>query len=352
MSVRFRRHSPWAAAVGLAAYVILEAACASTPPVRAPRGVAVLEEVTLGGARQWVLIRGRDASHPLLLFLHGGPGMPAMPFEHALRGLEERFTVVMWDQRGAGKSFHEGIPPDTMTIERFVSDAAELVRLLLDRFHQEKLYLVGHSWGSILGVRLAQAHPEWLYAYVGVGQVAVMTENERLSYEFTVRRAHETDNKRALDELAGVTPPYRGRLEELFTQRKWLETFGGVLYGKTSHDALIGAALGSSEYTLGDLLNIDRGYRFTIGCLWDQMLTVDLPRQAPRLEVPVYFFLGRHDYNTPFVLAQKYYETLQAPRKRLIWFERSAHVIILEEPRKFIASLVSPVLEETYPAAP
>jgi len=332
-----------------AALVMLLFSCGTaTPAIASETGIAVLERIMLGGVLQWVLIRGVNTANPLLLFLHGGPGTPAIPFDHEMRDLEKAFTVVIWDQRGAGKSYNSTIPKQTMNIGQFVSDTHELIQLLLARFKQEKLYLVGHSWGSVLGVLTVQKYPELISAYVGVGQIADMTENERLSYEFVLQKARESGNREAITELKNIHPPYKGNTAALMVERKWLGKFGGVLYGESDFDKLIDMAKASPEYSLVDLLNIEPGSLFTTQCVWDELLTINFFTQAPSLDVPVYFFLGRHDYTTPFVLAEKYFHQLKAKKgKHLIWFEKSAHIIILEESQKFMSLLMTKVLPET-----
>ncbi len=334
----------------VAAIGMLLTACSTfTPLIDTPNGIASLEQITLGGLKQWVLIRGADINNPIMLFLHGGPGMPAIPFEREMRELEKSFIVVVWDQRGAGKSYNSDIPKESMNIKQFVADTYELVQILLSRFKQDKLYLIGHSVGSILGVLTVKQHPELFYAYIGVGQIAHMIENERISYEYVVNKARESENKEAIAELKKIQPPYRGNIDDLMIQRKWLGVFGGVMYGESDYNKLIEIAKASPEYSMGDLINIERGSLFTTKCLWDELLAINFFEQAPKLDVPVYFFLGRHDYNTPFLLAEKYFEKLVAKKgKQLIWFEKSAHIIILEEPERFNNLLTTKVLPETY----
>jgi pimeloyl-ACP methyl ester carboxylesterase len=334
--------------LGAAAALLLTSCGTSTPAIAGENGIAVLEQIMLGGVLQWVLIRGVSVHNPILLFLHGGPGTPAIPFEHEMRELEKTFTVVIWDQRGAGKSYNSEIPKQSMNIGQFVSDTHELMQLLLARFNQEKLYLVGHSWGSVLGVLTARKYPELIYAYIGVGQIADMTENERLSHEFTEQKASESGNREAIAELDKIHPPFKGSIKEIMIHRKWLGKFGGVLYGESDFNKIIDMAKASPEYSLGDLLNIEPGSLFTLQCVWDELLTIDFFKQVPALDVPVYFFLGRHDYMTPFTLAEQYFNKLRASQgKQLIWFEKSAHIIILEEPEKFMRLLMTKVLPET-----
>ncbi|MBN1799059.1 MAG: alpha/beta hydrolase [Spirochaetales bacterium] len=330
--------------------LMLTTCCASTSPINTPKGIAVMEQISLGGLKQWVLIRGEDVGNPILLFLHGGPGMPAIPFEHEMRELERSFIVAIWDQRGAGKSYSSDIPKTSMTLKQFLADTYELILNLLSRFDQEKLYLVGHSCGSILGVLTVKQHPELIHAYVGVSQIVNLVESEKLSYDYVLNKAIATQNKEAITELNSIQPPYRGRIDDLMIQRKWLGRFGGVLYGESNYDTLIEIAKAATEYSITDLLNIEPGSLFTTQYLWDDLLTVNFFEQAKELDIPVYFFLGKHDYTTHYLLAEKYFNFLRCKKgKQLIWFENSAHISILEEPDRFMHMLVDKVKAETYP---
>jgi len=324
--------------------------CAKTPPIQTPQGIASLEAVKLGGVKQWILIRGQDASNPVLLFLHGGPGSPEMPFEHYFGPrLEEHFVVVHWDQRGAGKSLHPGIPKDSMTIGQFVSDARELVELLRKRFGAEKIYLMGHSWGTIIGTSLVQRHPELFYAYIGIGQCVDLPRNESVSYQFVLAEAKQRDHQKALRQLEKIGPPPYDNLRKLGTQRKWLTRFGGGVTHEGKFGPLVKIALQAPEYTPADFAKYLYGNYFGPKNTEAEVMKVNFLEQAPRLLVPVYFFAGRYDYNTPWELVQEYYTKLDAPQgKHLVWFENSAHSPNLEEPEKFADEMVK-VLEETYP---
>ncbi len=162
---------------------------AEATKIAVPFGIDSLERVRLGGVDQWILIRGHDASDEVLLFVHGGPGVPNMPLCHLNADLEKRFVVVQWDQRGAGKSFSTSVPPKAMTIDQFVSDARALTQLLIERFDKDKIYLLGHSWGSVIGAKTAARYPELFNAYIGVSQVTNVMETQKLLYERTLETA-------------------------------------------------------------------------------------------------------------------------------------------------------------------
>jgi len=314
----------------------------STPRIRDTRGrpvsegIASLEQVRLGGVDQWLLIRGRSLHNPLLLYLSSGPGGSEMAWvRHFNAPLEEHFLVVQWDQRGAAKSYAARKDADGLTVDQFVSDASELLELLTTRFSQQKVFVVGHSWGSILGVLLAQRRPERIHAYIGTGQQVNFLENDTVSHLRAYELALRYGDHRALARLARIgPPPYTGKD---MTQRYL------TLYSLASRHAgrrgllpeLLSSVLLAPEYSLRDKLHFFSGVRETFPRVYPQLAGLDLETQVPRLEVPVWFLLGREDFVTPSELAVRYLATLEAPRKTLLWFEHSGHSPPFEEPDRF-----------------
>lgn len=302
------------------------------------------EKILLGGATQTVLIRGRNRKNPVLLFLHGGPGYSEMPYAPLFQApLEKHFTVVQWDQRGTGQSYAKDIPKDSMTLDQIVADACELAEVLKKRFGQKKIYLIGHSWGTIVGMNAAARHPELFYAYVGMGQVTDVERSEKASFEFTVRQARQTQNEAALRELSqiGEPPYYNFSIKNLNVQRKWLLAFGGSFREPSSDQKCSRAYLSSPESKSMDPALLEESIRFSMETLAPDILKVNFFRQIPELKVPVYFLLGRSDYTTSSVLAEEYFRQLSAPRKELVWFERSGHHPHFEEPERFAEVLTA-----------
>jgi len=322
--------------------------------ISAPNGIESMEKVTLGGVEQWILIRGWDKSNPVLLHLHGGPGAADISMARFFdRELEKHFVMVHWDQRGAGKSYSPKIPKDSMTIGQLVEDTRELTERLRKRFNTPKIYLVGHSWGSELGTFTVSRYPELYYAYVGIGQVVHNSEAEEISYQFALDMAKESGHQEAMRELQEIGAPPYNHHDKILVQRKWLEHFGGVSHIKIAFNDLIKMGLTSPDYSLLDGVGFFRGQVFSPDCLWEETMKTNLFESVPRIEVPVYFFTGRYDYNTPFELAERYYRQLEAPRgKQLIWFENSGHMIPYEEPEKYSDMLINKVLKETYESPP
>ena len=294
-------------------------------------GIAALEQVTLGGTPQWILVRGHDLSRPIVLFLHGGPGMPSMFLAHAFQSdLEKDFVVVHWDRRGAGKSYAPDIDPQLMRVSQELSETEELIRLLLERFGPHQVILVGHSYGSYLGVEFAKRHPDLVAAYVGVGQTACgAVEQSTIQDEWLRGQAllwNDADTVTAIDRQTS------------WDRESALFMYGGEVVGMKSFVPIIMLGLRSPEYTLRDALNVPKGVQFTHKHLiYDVDAGLDQPLidAVPSLSVPVYFFSGRHDMTTPSACAERFYANLESPSKHWVWFEHSAHFAFLEEPERF-----------------
>lgn len=324
-------------------------------------GIETTEQIELGGIKQTINIRGRHRANPILLVLHGGPGLTMMPLSHMyLRPWEEFFTVVQWDQRGAGRTY-AGNDPDkllpTMTVERMLADSEELVAHLRQRYGKDKIVLLGHSWGTVLGTLLAQKHPDWLYAYVGMGQVVNLKENESLGYRALLRKAKAEGNAEAIGELESIAPyppdPAKVSVDEqlkiLDLQRKWLTRAGGYLWQRTD-DPYYDVASLSPDYSPADLEAWRKGLGFSLRALWPQLYVLDFGNKT-RFDCPVVLFHGRHDLNTSAELAGRWFDALQAPSKKMVWFEDSSHMVFEEEPGKLLVHLVQDVLPLTKMAA-
>ena len=297
------------------------------------------EIVTLGGVAQHIRVRGTSEHNPLLLFLHGGPGVSDRHWVlKDQSGLSDVCTLVCWDQRGSGKSYSRAQSKEKMTLENMVSDAKELIDYLCTKFNKDKLFIVGHSWGSVLGVLLSQRYPERIAAYVGMGQLVNLDENERLAYKFVWDEANRLGDKKALRDLTRIGEPINGSygsLDNLITQRNYMTKYGGGAYNHKENiwSSVVIPVLVSPEYSLLDLLRYARGSFYSLNQLWDQIIaTVRFDETVTELEVPIYITQGVHDQNTPSSIARRWFDALQAPHKEWIAFEQSAHSPIKEEP--------------------
>ncbi len=323
----------------------------STPPFRdvagavVPGSVAEMARVRLGGVEQSITIRGRSASAPILIWLHGGPGSDETGLWRRYNAaLEDHFLVVYWTQRGTGRAYSGSIRPESMMLAQFVADLDQLVTLLKTRFHQNKVVLAGHSWGTNIGIVYARAHPGNVSALVSVGQIANSAEGERRSYAFTLAEAQRRGNGEALADLARIGPPPYP-LASIIVQRGWLEKFGGGSFRQpTSLLQLMLISFRASEMTWLDGVYFKPGVDFSGRLLAPQVAKFDWLHRATRFAVPVFIVAGRYDYNTPADLAHDYFNVIEAPMKRFRWFENSAHSPMFEEPAAFNAFMIREVL--------
>jgi pimeloyl-ACP methyl ester carboxylesterase len=301
-------------------------------------GIAEARRLNLGGVEQWVEIHSADAANPVLITLHGGPGMPETPLLRHFNGaLEAAFTVVYWEQRGAGKSFAKSIPQESMTIDRFVADLDELIDHVRARLGKDKIVLFGHSWGSALGTLYAARHPQKVAAYVGTGQIGDLQASEQASYAFVLAEAERRGNKKAIAELTKLgPPPYDDK--QMMVQRRWLNRFMGTLGKLPLLTALriIFTSRGSSPL---NAVNVFRGMTFSLRTMWPQLSVLNLRTTVPELKVPVWFLLGRNDHQVDAGVSETYFNGLVAPSKSLIWFEQSGHFAPFEESQKFNAAM-------------
>ena len=311
--------------------------------------------IPVNGSEQGLVIVGHDTTNPVLLFVHGGPGMPEYWLSKRYDpGLEEHFTVAWWDQRGAGLSFSPDIDPPTMNAEQFVADAIAVSRYLIERFGHERIYLMGHSWGSYIGIQTVAAAPELYHAYIGIGQVTHQIESERIAYDYALAEYRRRDDERMVAKLNAAPPSNVGPLPREY-ERLRDAYMHGIGIGTTGEmeSVITGILLPSlrfPEYTLCEKLNLWRGKvqsRSPEYALWEPMLVTDLRTAVPKLEVPAYFFHGRYDYTCAYPLALDYYESIEAPAKGFYTFGDSAHTPVFEEPEKALSVLIDDVLNAT-----
>ena len=311
-----------------------------------PDGVQESYAAPIGGVEQWVTIRGQDRANPVVLFVHGGPAAPLTPgLWQFQRPWEEYFTMVTWDQRGAGRTFartdHAGLG-DTIRIERYVEDVIAMAEHVRGRLGQDKLVLMGHSWGTIPAMHAALRRPDLFHAYVGVGQVINVRDNERISYQHGVDQARLHGNQAALDELATIAP-YPGDTpitrERIVLARKWAQHYGGLSAFRDESNYYYRGPRLSPEYDGADRCAINEGNVFTLGRILPEFLEVDF-KPVDRFPIPVLMFMGRHDYTTPSEPTAQWLDRVEAPYKRGVWFERSAHMLPWEEPGKMLVSLL------------
>ena len=307
---------------------------------RLQNGIHILEPITIGGLQQWISVRGEHKDNPVLLFLHGGPGGSMMPSSYILEPLESHYTIVQWDQRGTGKTYRANKKSafiHTLTMEQMHADTLEMVNYLRHRFNKQKIIVLGHSWGSILGLKLAQDYPELISAYIGVGQIITMNIAIKMGYDAVLKMAHTKNNKRAVMELEALLL-FHDRaitLKEFLVLRKWQNRFNKELVRKSLSFPIIMNILSAPDYTLLDTISLVRGMLLSCKIMFLQMMAIDLENKT-NLQVPFLILAGRHDYIAPPEPAYDYFEKAQAPYKNHIWFEESGHNLFFEETNKCI----------------
>ena len=311
-----------------------------------PNGIDETLVVELGGARQVVNVRGADRGNPILLYIHGGPGSVEMPmawtFQHPW---EDFFTVVQWDQRGAGRSFPLNEPTviaPTLRLERYRDDAIALIEQLGTRLGQRKVFVLGHSFGSAVGLAVAQARPDLLQAYIGMGQLIDFRENERVGMQQTLAIARERGDADAVRAITALRPyPERGpfTIEQADAWRKYANRYGSLAGRRPDADFYFNSTKLSPLYTPADRAAWAKGSGFTVTTLWPRLADVSFASMQ-RLNVPVAFLLGRHDKTTPSNIAASWLGRLAAPSRTVCWFENSGHLPMIEEPGRTLAALL------------
>jgi pimeloyl-ACP methyl ester carboxylesterase len=303
--------------------------------------ISVIEKIILGGQEQYLFIRGVNKAKPVMLFLHGGPGSPEMPFMRNYNtDIENDFVMVYWEQRGSGKSYSKNIPVESLNLAQLILDTRELSEYLAKRFNQEKIYVMGHSWGSLLGILTAYQYPEFFYAYFGVGQVAHQYKGEKISFEWVKEQAHQQNDKNAVKTLSAMNFPDSLAssiqwIEFVMNERKYVTQFRGAMREMTGMWPMIKMVLSTTEYTISDKVNYLKGSMVSLENMWPDVINTNLFVEIDSMQVPVYIFQGIYDYQTPYSVAKDFYDQLKAPQKEFFTFKNSAHSPIMEEVDKF-----------------
>jgi len=313
--------------------------------IRTPNGIDEGMYVRIGGIEQWIQIRGQDHNNPVLLCLHGGPGATWVPLTALFVPWEKQFTVVQWDQRGAGKTLGTtgGSVADTMSVDRMAQDGIEVSEFLRHHLHKDKIILLGHSWGSILGIHMAKQRPDLFYAYVGTGQAADMQRSMQIGYAYSLRKARAANDKEAVKELETIGSPPYDSMAKVGVHFKWL----GEYEVESDREALSTAGrliFRAPNYSLWDIYNRNRGFmQIPTWRLYQEMFTTDLASLGPDFKVPIYFFQGAEDEVTVTALTSEYFEALNAPRKEMVLLEGAGHFAVWTMPERFLQELVARV---------
>jgi proline iminopeptidase len=299
-----------------------------------------LEAIQAGGSTQWIRVRGTDAANPALLLIQQGPGLPMINEAHRferLLGLEEAFTVVYWDQRGCGLSLRKDKNRHGISLEQLAADTVSLLDFLRDRF-RAKTYVAGFSFGATLGAIATAQRPDLVAALVATGMDIDGAAAGQQAYDFALATARKRSNRRAIRQLEAIGPPPHLDGKQFATRVRWAANFGGVTTGQTYATlsrGLIASLVRSPDYSPVDIISTIRGINATQTALLPELASIDLAVTVPRMDVPVVVVQGRHDQVAPGAAAERYAHLLQAPSKRLVWFENSAHTPHLDEPGRY-----------------
>lgn len=319
------------------------------PPIAGSISEKVFVEIN--GISQGMIIQSTDASHPVLLFLHGGPGMPEFFLDttHPV-GLERDFTVVWWEQRGAGMSYSADIPRESMTLEQMTADAIAVTNHLRQRFGVEKIYLLGHSWGSFLGIQVAFAAPELFHAYIGMAQVSHQLRSEVAAHRYMLEEYRAQGDTRMARKLEAAPVSMADGLSDAYERVRddAMHRLGvGTTRDMTSVITGVFVPVWQCRaYTVREKINIWRGKSYSKGLLWDDFMGTDLTITFDELHLPVYFFTGLHDYTANYEHARQYFAQISAPMKGFYTFAESAHSPLFEEPRRAREILLRDVLNQ------
>ena len=311
----------------LALMVALSQVTAFTPAIEGPDPIAELRPITVNGRAEWLSLRGQDRSKPVLLFLSGGPGgSQLVTARHCFADLERDYVVVTWEQPGAAKSY-SAISPEDITLDTYLSDGAAVTDLLRSEFGQDRIYLMGESWGSALGLMMARDHPEHYWAFIGTGQMVDFLETDRIDYQTALDDARASGNQKLVGQLKKQGPPPYESGTALKTA-----AFLSPLNGLSARSGQLHSAVFSTmdgvygvEYGLLDKVRFFWGLLRVLDTFYADLYPIDLRQSAAEQQIPIHIFHGRYDYNAPAGLAEDYYARLSAPSKSLVYFEHSAH---------------------------
>jgi proline iminopeptidase len=321
--------------------------------IRSPNGISRLERVQIGGIGQWIEVRGENVDSPILLWVHGGPGVAFIPLAGAFqRPLEKYFTVVQWDQRGAGKTYgsnDKDLQRRTMNLSQMEQDTVEIVNYLRNRFQREKIFVLGHSWGSVLGLWLAHEHPELIHAYVGVGQLLNTRQNQEVMYRDALQQARYRRNDNAIKDLESIAPypsPQVNFRKDSIVNKWAQELLGPPASGTefTNIKRLLLDVVAAPEYSLADDYAFVRGQQFSLNVFLPQLPNLDLNKLGLDFRAPIFFFEGRRDPFCRPSLVWEYSQAINAPRKEFVWFDDAGHFPFFEERQQFADQLFRRVL--------
>ncbi len=322
---------------------LLVAACAG--PYSGDAAAAPLrrsEYLDVAGARLYLQSRGARSDLPAALWLHGGPGGAERPlFRYYDGGLENHFVVTYWDQRGAGKSFDANADPNDLTVARHLADLDVVVDHLRRVLHKDRIVLIGHSWGGALGMLYVAAHPDKVAAFIAVSPLVSQPEQAAAQYRFVLAEARRRDDQTALSRLQRLGPPPYASSSQSLEVEGIADRYGAVYHQRPNRYWVLISATLRGLVTPWEMARIIHANNVSLAAMHDELQHLDLTQSVPAVTVPVFFFLGRYDRHVDAQVAADYLQHLEAPVKKVVWFEHSAHNVPFEEPDRFQAEVIT-----------
>ena len=279
--------------------------------------------ININGVKQYIHILSKNISNPILVYLHGGPGDAALPLvKHFNLPLSEHYTLVIWEQRGSGKSYYPFSEKENITLETFIEDLKSLIEYLLLKFRKENVYLLGHSWGSIIGLNFTIRYPELIKAYIGCGQV---TNGQRVLEECKEFVLKHTNSKSKKEKIISINTSFKqdNWYKELIYLMNRVVKYGGSLYGRSSYNSLYPYFLFSKDYSLTNCINRLKGSEQSLKYLWSEVCNTNF-HEFTYFETPVIFIEGTKDCHCSSKIVDEFYSKIES-QKKLFWIENSAH---------------------------
>ena len=318
-----------------------------------PNGLSTREKIMIGGVSQYVFITSENVNHPVLLFLHGGPGSSEIGLEDFTHGqrLEEKFTVCYWEQRGAGLSYGAGKSSEKMTVDLMVTDAIELTEYLMKRFDKDQIYIMGHSWGTFLGTKVISKKPEYYKAYFGIGQISNQKASEKIAYHYMLEHAEKIGDVKAVNTLKAENPEspnFPSNKYLLSVRTNYMNKYGvGLIHSDNfKMSELVKKILAFKGYSFFDILKYPLGSQLSSKMLFPSVIAENLMETETQFELPIYILQGAFDMQVSYSLAKDYSDLLLAPKKGFYTFKNSAHSPNLEEKELFLETVFT-ILENS-----
>lgn len=307
-----------------------------------------IETRNIGNLDQKLIIYGQNIENPVLLFLHGGPGMPIFPMVNAInKELEKHVTIVYWQQRGSSLSPVKESNKASLDIDQFVNDTIEISEYLKTRFKKEKIYLMGQSWGALLSMLVIDKRPDLFKAYLGISQLSNWIESDNRAYQWALNNAKKLKDTDALIKLENIAPYSSTDLNKKAVLLDYVGTNGaGIMHDMSKmFSAIIAPLITVREYTLTEKLRYFPVLIDSAGYMLPNLLSINLFNKVPEISIPIYMLHGKHDQQVNYSLTKEYFKHLKAPKKKFFTFEYSAHGVIMEEPEKYIKIVIEDFLK-------